>query len=1585
MRIPKGLLALCFALFALSAMAATTTLPIGDELNGLTLTAAEENVLSFRAELGSIEALEVNTPEGLFTRLTIPGFHSSKVEGAPELPQMNRLYEIPFGANTRIEILSLQTERIRLADFGFEHRIMPAQPSMPKSADPSTWPFIYDHGSYSSDRVAYEMVKVVPMGRLRAVDLGRLEVAPLAYFPETGELEIATKIEFELRFEGGDTFAGQDLKAAVHSPFFSHLYEGFAGYRGLHDDYPDRVRDLVTMVIIVPEEFELHMEEFVDWKIRRGFNVIVGVIGSPEVGTSTSSIQAYIHGLYNNGTPEVPAPSFVIFVGDVAQCPTFFESGDATDRPYCDVEGDLVPDIYYGRFSATNPTQLNAILDKTLMYDQFTMPDTSYLGEVVMIAGMDGSFGPTHGNGQINYGTEHYFNEAHGISSYTYLYPASGSNAANIVQNVSDGVGYINYTAHGSQTSWSDPSFTQSNINGLQNYGEYCLAVGNCCLTSTYDYGECFAETWLRAADKGAIGYIGGSNSTYWDEDYWWGVGYHPSSQIDGSAYPYEDTALGVYDGLFHDHGEDMEQWYVTNDAIIFSGNLAVMESGSSRTTYYWNIYNLMGDPSIATYLGVPGPNPVVHPETIFTTWSSIAIDAAPGSYVGLTRDGEILGAGTVAIDGTLDLPVFAAPMLPGAAELVVFCQNYEPYIVDVNVIVPAHITMNPDNIDANLATDVTIGVFEYDGVTPKEGIEVWADGLEYESGHAFTDAAGYATINVIYPYGPSIDVVGQDPAETWELFRDPLTVNADPLMGISLSVSTDIGLSGAFALNLPGTITASGFGGVPAHILYAYQDGVLIDQTTENSLTITPTALGEVDVFFAKDGSNLVTASFEVIEAYGTLTGHVDADGSPAVGAWVRGYDALDVMVFETTTDGAGNYDMGEDIVVAEYDIAVDLFGYLHHEETFFLNYGANTLDVNLAPAPAGVISGTVTDSEFGDPLEATVKVYRTDTGELYAETTSDPGDGSYTTPSLPYFDYMVTVKAWHYIPVTIGIEVDEPVIVKSFVLDPTIGDLLVINDSGKSTWNEAKVDEKSGAIIAEAYSSNVGKACTDIISDLDEIGYTSTMESMGETDPLTWVNYDLVLVSAGDNTEPFGDTSFTNALVDFVEVGGHVLIEGGEVAYDHQSGDFATQVLHHTGWNHDQSGNVTIAEADHYLASVPNLIPASISMSYSGYGDHDAVDVAADAVTVGSWSDYAGDGSIIAYDPNPAPEGGQIVFFAFNYSAMDAAVRPLLLQNAVTWLMTQEVGDCSISGAVTLEGETDYSGVLVEAIPGGGYVYTGADGLYSLPGLYAGGYEIRASKNGFSTEIAEVPLGPGEDATGIDLDLSIVYEATFCSEPGLAINDNTTIDDSMDINLGSTVTDIAVFVDITHTYQGDLIVTLESPEGTSVVLHNRTGGSADNLIGWYPDDMDPAGNLEDFIGDVADGLWTLTISDNAGGDSGTFNEWCLKITYSGDPTDVIDAVPAVLALGRNFPNPFNPKTMIRFDLPKAGTVDLAVYDVTGRRVATLITANMDAGYQEVEWLGRDDHGTPMASGVYFSRLAFDGQVLRSKMLLLK
>jgi subtilisin-like proprotein convertase family protein len=1587
MRVKAMLLILAaIVLAAGTAFGAVNSIPVKGGDNQLLLTADRDDEMRFRIDIGALTAMDVTTREGDFARLTLAGFHTSQIEGAPQLPMMNRLVAIPYGASARVEILSVQSRTIDLADYGITSPLFPMQPSVAKNADLDNLPFVYDRAAYAQPKVGGEMARIVELGSLRSQALGRLEISPVEYLPAANQIVVHESMDVRVVFDGADKAAGDYAAASTYSPFFAPVFANVAGAKDNHFDHPDRVGDKVTMVIVTAPEFEYQLADFVTWKTERGFKVILAVIGTPEVGSTSASIQTYLHGLYTGATPEDPAPSFVLFVGDVAQCPTFTEAGDATDRPYCAVDGDLYPEMYYGRFSATNSAQLQAQLDKTMMYDQFTMPDPSYLGNVTMIAGADASFAPTHGNGQINYGTEHYFNAAHGITSNTYLYPASddpGASAA-IIADCNNGIGFINYTAHGSTTSWSDPSFTQSDINGLTNYGEYFLAVGNCCLTSSYDLGECFAETWLRAEDKGAIGYIGGSNSTYWDEDYWWGVGFHPSGEIDGSAYPVEDTGIGVYDGVFHDHGEAPEQWYVTNDAVVFSGNLAVSEAGSSRETYYWNIYNLMGDPSLSTYMGVPATNPVSHFPTFFSNAVSIDVDAAPGSYVGLTQDGVLLASGTIDPLGkaTFDLDGF---LNPGTCRLVVTMQNYEPYIADVPVIVPATVLIDPMAIDANVATDVTVTVYGEDGVTPVVGLDVWAEGLGYATTPVPTDALGVAVINVLYPFGPTIDIVGKNAADPYELFREPLTVNALAMAAPDLSVSTGIGMVDMFPLNLPGTLTATV--AEPGFTLYAVlPDGTELT-TGDYDLIVTPSETGVVQGIIAVSGYDLYTESFDIIEAYGQLTGHVDAVGSPAVGATVQLFDGA-VEAFSAVTDASGNYDMGEDILVADYTVIVDFFGYNHYETPLFVNYGANVHDIALSSAPSGVLTGVIMDAVSSELLEATINVYRLDTGDLYTSTTSDALTGEFTTLALPYFDYTVNVRAYHHVPVNIVIEIGEPTVVKNFALDPTNGDILLIDDTPVAKANPAKYDDK-GNLIADAYTSNGAKTVDLLVADLEYLGYSAIVETMATTDPATWTSYDMLLVSSGDNTTSLDDAAFRTALIAYVETGGHLLLEGGEVGYDHYGDtEFATKVMHTTDWNHDASGDLDIADPTHYVASVPNVIGDGNGMTYVGYGDQDAMAPLADAVMVGTWSTYPTDASIICYDSNPAPEGGQFVFFCFNYGALAGSCSSHLLENSVTWLLTPESGTSGVSGTVTLQGQGDHSGVLVEAIPGGGTTYTDATGYYEFTGLYAGEYTVRASKDQWSIDASVVTLLEGQITTNVDFTLTPVSEHNVCSAPALAIPDNnaTGVSDVIAIAFGGgeTVTSVEVFVDVIHTWQGDLIVELTSPNATTVRLHNQTGSSADNIYGWYPGDLTPDGDLSAFAGEDLDGDWTLFISDNAGADTGTLNEWCLKIVYGGGETGVGD-MPAVYSLGHNYPNPFNPSTTIKFAVPTAGPVNLAVYDLAGRHVRTLVNADLPAAEHAVIWDGRADSGRQMASGTYYYRLSATGFEQTLKMTLIK
>lgn len=89
-------------------------------------------------------------------------------------------------------------------------------------------------------------------------------------------------------------------------------------------------------------------------------------------------------------------------------------------------------------------------------------------------------------------------------------------------------------------------------------------------------------------------------------------------------------------------------------------------------------------------------------------------------------------------------------------------------------------------------------------------------------------------------------------------------------------------------------------------------------------------------------------------------------------------------------------------------------------------------------------------------------------------------------------------------------------------------------------------------------------------------------------------------------------------------------------------------------------------------------------------------------------------------------------------------------------------------------------------------------------------------------------------------------------------------------------TVFGAEVSVSITHTWIGDLIVSLTSPEGTEHILHNRDGGSADNI--------DETWTLGVFNGESMQGDWTLFVSDNAGADVGTLNNWSLVLSAASD-----------------------------------------------------------------------------------------------------
>jgi hypothetical protein len=681
----KYLITLVMVLLSALLMANNGTIHLQRGVSQAEILRSDSYGMNVRFALDALNYQDIQSKEGVFTLLTANNFSSTNKVGEPRMPLLRKIISVPLGAELQIKLSNTQRTNISLAERGINYPVLPAQESAAKCDNPEDLPFVVNRDFYNGNRsTTLPAVKIEELGMLRGERLFALDYIPANYNPQSKSLDVVTSTDVEIIFAGADHAATSNLKAKTSSPAFSSALASTVW--NYQDTRTSMMRYPVGYEIITPQSFIPALQPFIDWKTIEGYNVTVTTIES--IGNVHNNIKTHMQSLWNNATPENPAPSYLLIVGDVAQVVSGTASTPGThptDLHYVRLQGtDYMPEMYFGRFSATTPAEVTNQVNKTLMHEMYTMPDDSYLAESVMIAGVDSYWAPTHANGAINYATQRYFNTAHGITSHTYLYPASGSSATQIRTDVSNGAGYVNYTAHGDVTNWSDPSFTISHINALQNQNMYSFVVGNCCLTSKFDAAVCFAEAWLRAENKGGIIYIGGTNSTYWDEDYWWAVGAKGSAN--GQAPAYDPTKLGVYDAIFHENNEAFADWAATAGAMTLMGNLAVVQGNSSRINYYWEIYSIMGDPSLTPYIGIPAQNSMQVPETIFMGLGTTDIYADPYTWVSISMNGINHGVGLTDANGYLNLE-FTPFDEPGSATIVATRSRRRPLISSINVI----------------------------------------------------------------------------------------------------------------------------------------------------------------------------------------------------------------------------------------------------------------------------------------------------------------------------------------------------------------------------------------------------------------------------------------------------------------------------------------------------------------------------------------------------------------------------------------------------------------------------------------------------------------------------------------------------------------------------------------------------------------------------------------------------------------------------------------------------------------------------------------------------------------------------------
>ncbi|MEW6252905.1 MAG: C25 family cysteine peptidase, partial [Planctomycetota bacterium] len=259
------------------------------------------------------------------------------------------------------------------------------------------------------------------------------------------------------------------------------------------------------------------LQQFTAAKSAQGYNVATYNVPA---GTTKETIRSYIASLW--GTQN--APDFILIVGDTSGTATSSVNGiphwvgqgskhACTDHYYaCMGTGDdWYPDICIGRFAVASEAQLQTVVTKSLYVESGSYPNPDYPRRIAFLANSD-----TYNTAEP---TAEYI-----ISTWLEprdyipirIYQAQGGGTTEVRNAINTGCVMVTYMGHSSSSGWWGPRFYQEDVRALSNANLYPLAFGWSCNTSNFETGECFGETFIREANKGAAAYISASNYIYW-------------------------------------------------------------------------------------------------------------------------------------------------------------------------------------------------------------------------------------------------------------------------------------------------------------------------------------------------------------------------------------------------------------------------------------------------------------------------------------------------------------------------------------------------------------------------------------------------------------------------------------------------------------------------------------------------------------------------------------------------------------------------------------------------------------------------------------------------------------------------------------------------------------------------------------------------------------------------------------------------------------------------------------------------------------------------------------------------------------
>ena len=501
---------LCFVVFAMNASSQNWQ-RLNDSKSSIEtkvgMLTPEGSEISIEFEFNAYALKSVQTGKGNASLLQIPDCFQSQLKGEPSLPLFTRSVVVPNNVDLKVNIAKSKYVEFEGID------IVPSKGVISRDKNPDDIP--YEYGSVYSVNEFYpaNIAQTSEPYIIRNVRGQDVTVYPVQYNPVTKKVRVYTSMVVEL-VESGKKAANVLSQNAVignDNVFESVLSNHFMNYKGASSN-SKLSESGKKMLIVCYSSFISAMEEFKSWKESIGYTV--DLVNYSSIG-SASALKTYVQNAYNT-----KGISYLLLVGDHAQVPASSTSAGYSDNNYGYTAGnDHYLDLFVGRFSAENTTQLQTQIDRTIYYERNISSSETWFKKGVGIASNEGGSGGD--NGETD--EVHMNNIEKILKPYGYsidrVYQNGGS-ASQLSSLLNSGRGIINYVGHGSNTSWASMTYSQSNVNSLTNENKLPFVISVACVNGNFTGTTCFAETWLRATNNGkptgAIAFCGSTINQSW-------------------------------------------------------------------------------------------------------------------------------------------------------------------------------------------------------------------------------------------------------------------------------------------------------------------------------------------------------------------------------------------------------------------------------------------------------------------------------------------------------------------------------------------------------------------------------------------------------------------------------------------------------------------------------------------------------------------------------------------------------------------------------------------------------------------------------------------------------------------------------------------------------------------------------------------------------------------------------------------------------------------------------------------------------------------------------------------------------------